>query len=91
MFNEKLKELRKNLSLTQSDMAKKLNITSVAYGDYERGKSEPDIETLKKIASILNVSVDYLIEYDKTATSIEDKLNEVIKIVEGILIEFKWK
>lgn len=61
MLNERLKELRKNSKLTQIEIAKKLNISQPAYGDWERGKFEPSPEKLKKLSEIFNVSTDYLL------------------------------
>ncbi len=61
MLSERLKELRKNYKITQTEMAKKLNISQPAYGDWERGKFEPSPEKLKKLSEIFNVSVDYLL------------------------------
>ncbi len=58
----RLRELRKELKLTQTDVANKLFITQHGYSNYENGKTEPNIETLIKLADIFNVSVDYLIE-----------------------------
>lgn len=62
MFNEILRETRKLKGLSQYEMADLLHISRTAYGDYERGRTEPDIKTLKLISSALNVSVDYLLE-----------------------------
>ena len=64
-FGERLRQLRKMKSMTQKEMAQLLNITYVAYGDYERDKSLPDIFSLKKIANILDVSCDYLLDNEK--------------------------
>lgn len=61
MFSERLKQLRKERGLLQQDMADKIGITKSAYGYYEQGKTTPDVLTAKKIASILDVSVDYLL------------------------------
>ncbi|GAA5361122.1 helix-turn-helix transcriptional regulator [Streptococcus uberis] len=61
MLNERLKELRKSFKLTQVEMAKKLNISQPAYGDWERGKFEPSPEKLKILANFFNVSTDYLL------------------------------
>ena len=57
----RLKELRLNKSLSQSEMAKKINLTQQTYSDYERGKTNPDIETLITIANILETTIDYLL------------------------------
>jgi len=46
---------------TQAQIAEKLNMTEANYSSYERGKSIPPSDKLNDIASILNVSVDYLL------------------------------
>ncbi len=61
MFAEILKESRKFKGLTQVEMAKMLNISTTSYGDYERGKNEPSLSTLKELSRILEVSIDYLL------------------------------
>lgn len=66
----RLHEIRTARKLTQKDMATQLNVSRSTYAHYELGSREPDIETLKKIASILCVSLDYLsgsTTYPKTA------------------------
>ncbi|MBP3041199.1 helix-turn-helix transcriptional regulator [Bacillaceae bacterium Marseille-Q3522] len=60
-FPERLRKLRDEQNFKQEDVAKKLNITTSAYGFYEQGRNEPSIDTLQKIASIFNVSIDYLL------------------------------
>ena len=45
-------------------MAKELNISQPSYIRYENGTSEPTLENLKKIADVLDVSVDYLLGRD---------------------------
>lgn len=61
MFAKRLKSLRKSKGLLQQDMADKIGVTKSAYGYYEQGKTTPDVITARKIADILNVSVDYLL------------------------------
>lgn len=58
---KRLKELRTERKLSQKEFAVRLNITQQTYSDYETGRTNPDIETLGKIADILNVSVDFLL------------------------------
>ncbi len=59
-----LRQLRKQKKITQTDMAKYLNMTTVGYGHYETGKAEPNIETLIKIADFYGVSVDYVVGHN---------------------------
>lgn len=61
MLGKRLQELRISKGLLQKDVAGKLKITTSAYGFYEQGKRMPDIETLKSLAKLFNVSVDYLL------------------------------
>ncbi|MCI9080597.1 MAG: helix-turn-helix transcriptional regulator [Lachnospiraceae bacterium] len=60
-FNQKLQETRKTANLTQKRLAQKLEISERAYQHYEAGTREPNIETLIKLSSILNVSLDDLL------------------------------
>lgn len=64
MFSERLQEARIDAGLKQSDIAKEIGLTTSAYGYYEQGKREPNLETLMKLCSILNVSSDYLLGID---------------------------
>ena len=57
-IGKKLKELRKNASLTQEELAKKLDISRVNYTRYEPNKVGPDFETLIKLADFYDVSLD---------------------------------
>lgn len=55
-----LKYYRKNKGLSQEDVAKKLGISTTAYGHYETGRRNPPIENLAKLADLYEVSVDVL-------------------------------
>lgn len=60
-FAERLKTLRKQVKLTQAQIAEKLNISQQAYASWERAAKKPTQENLVKIAQILDVSIDYLV------------------------------
>lgn len=57
-----LKQIRIKHNLTQSEVAKQIGLRDTAISNYESGKREPNIATLKKLASIFNCSVDDLIK-----------------------------
>jgi len=59
IFSDKLKELRINKNLKQSDMANILEISMQSYSTYENGR-EPNYTMVCKIAEFFNVSTDYL-------------------------------
>lgn len=56
----KIKEIRKNLNLSQIELAKKLNTSQNTISNYEAGNTQPSIEMLVNIANVLDVSLDYL-------------------------------
>ncbi len=60
MFGERLKALRKEQELMQDDLAKILGCTQRKVSYLERGVSEPDLQTLIKLADFFGVSIDYL-------------------------------
>lgn len=57
----RLEELRKKNGLSQEALAKKMNMTQQRISAYEKGKREPDIETLKQLAAFFGCSIDYLL------------------------------
>ena len=60
-FCERLRELRKQSSVTQKEIAQQLGIHVVTLQQYERGVREPNIETLLKMTILFIVSLDDLL------------------------------
>lgn len=60
----RLKELRTKHNLTQQQIADFLQITQFTYSNYEKEKTQPDIEILKNLADFYKVSLDYLLEHE---------------------------
>lgn len=56
-----IKAARVNVGLTQEEASKELGISRATLANYEAGKTVPDIEMGKKIASLYKTSVDCLI------------------------------
>lgn len=65
---KKLRELRKKAGYTQMELGKLVGVSKSTMSMYESGTHEPDIETIKRFADILGVSIDVLVERapDKT-------------------------
>lgn len=61
MFGKKLKELRLEKSINQSELGEIIGISPSTVGMYERDQRFPDKDTLGKIADYFDVSVDYLL------------------------------
>ncbi|RGF27451.1 helix-turn-helix domain-containing protein [Faecalibacillus intestinalis] len=56
-----LKTARDRLKLTQKEAANKIGISEDTLSNYERGKSYPDIPTLKRIEEVYEVTYNQLI------------------------------
>lgn len=56
----RLELLRKEKNLSQNALAKKINMTQQRISAYEKGKREPDIETLKQFAEFFQCTIDYI-------------------------------
>lgn len=61
-FGEKLKSARKKAGFTQDELSQELAVSRQAVTKWESDKGLPDIENLKHISKLLNVSIDYLID-----------------------------
>lgn len=61
LFNERLKALRKEKDLKQSELAEAINVTQRKISYWETGQLEPDLESLWKLSDYFNVSIDFLI------------------------------
>lgn len=79
-----LKEKRKKLGLTQDDIAKKLGVHNTTYGNWELGKTEPNLTDLVKLADILNATTDELLGRNLDLINLnylEDDQSLIIKAV----------
>lgn len=61
MFGRKLKELRLEKKINQSELGEIIGISPSTVGMYERDQRFPDKDILNKIADYFGVSVDYLL------------------------------
>ena len=60
-FAKNIRKFRKQKGYSQTELAKKLNYGYTAIANYEAGRNQPSIPDLMKIASIFDVSMDYLL------------------------------
>lgn len=59
-YNERIREIREDNSMTQQKIADLLNIGQRTYADYESGKTRIPIDSLLILAKFYNVSMDYI-------------------------------
>lgn len=59
-FSDRLKELRREMKMSQIELAKKVGFSVVSISKFETGTFEPRMFTLIIFAEFFNVSIDYL-------------------------------
>lgn len=64
MLGEKIKLYRENKNMTQSEIAYILGVKAATISKYEAGTLEPNIESLKRLAELFNLSIDELLKED---------------------------
>lgn len=74
-FGARLKQARTNKKLTQNDVADKLGIDFTTISKYENNRSEPDNQILREMASMYEVTLDWLISGQELAGRPADTLN----------------
>lgn len=65
-IGEIILQRRKELNMTQKELAEKLNVTDRTISRWECGVSLPDVEMLKTVAVVLNVDINFFYEDVKT-------------------------
>lgn len=75
-FGERLRRLRKDLDITQSQLAEVLGVVPSAIGKYERiPQSYPSVDALIKIADYFKVSIDYLLKGAEAIPTVSNNIN----------------
>lgn len=94
-FAQRLKQLRQEACLTQTELGKLLGISSSAVGMYEQGRRKPDGNMLAKISRHFHVSVDYLLgntaqeEAPAEVTELVEKMAQTLLECEGLMFQGK--
>ena len=70
-----IKEQRNIQNMTQKDLAEKLSVTDKAVSKWERDIALPDINTLPKLADILNITIEELIAAKPQKTNDHKKVD----------------
>lgn len=104
-IGEKITQLRKQQSLSQSELANKVGASRTIIGNYERNANMPSIDMLLKLAKVFNVSVDFLIgegqlsSYDKEVLKRIDDIENLDKetkdklffLIDNVIQNYKTK
>ncbi len=76
MLSDMIKNLRENARFSQSQLAKKLDVTRSSVNAWEMGLSTPTTHYIVELAKLFHVSTDYILGLDKTRTIILDGYTE---------------
>lgn len=68
--------LRKNANLTQRSLAEKIGVPKTNIGSYELGVTQPNLETLTKLADFFGCSIDYLLGHKTNGVVYVDGFTE---------------
>ena len=71
-YSIRIRELRKNKSLSQEQLADKLGVTKQAVSQMERGARKPSVTMLEALCDFFNVSTDYLLGKEDVTIRIVD-------------------
>ncbi len=90
MIYDKIKILRENKKMTQTDLANKLKITRASVNAWEMGISTPSTKYIIELAKIFGVSTDYLLGTEARKTINIDGLSDrEVKIISELIDHFK--
>ena len=93
---ERMKVLRKESGMTQTELARKISYTSQNINQIEKGKINPSVDVLKAYAEYFHVSIDFLLNgenfHSELKTSgIEEDLDVIQKTVTHIKDKLRSK
>jgi len=90
MIADRIKILREQQNKTQSDLARQLGISRSSVNAWEMGISTPSTQYIVELASIFNVSTDYLLGVNTTATiSVAGLSDKDIELLNTIVSHLK--
>ena len=89
-FGYRLRALRKKKRMTQTQVAKRLNISKASISGYENNVKTPSVDTLIQMSNLYGFSTDYLLGLDNRDMLDVDGLSERQKaLLEQILLEMR--
>ena len=84
----KIKELRIRNNLSQTELAQIIDVSQKSVSDYEKGKTQPDFETLIKLADYFHTTVDNLLDHEVPylldTSTLTDEQNELLEKIKQL-------
>ncbi len=92
MVAERIKYLREQKGLTQSDLARQLGITRSSVNAWEMGISVPSTQYIVELSNIFKVSTDYLLGVERSASiSVAGLTEKDVQYVQGLIAHLEEK
>lgn len=90
-YGKKLKYLRNKRGYSQKELTDRLNLNRSTYARYETSTTQPDFDTLKRLADFFEVSIDYLLGHDRPVDDMtDDEIDSEIKeIMQEVNVWYK--
>ncbi len=85
-LGERIAEKRKELGMTQAELAEKMLVTRQTVSRWEAGTALPDVERVAELAAVLGVSCDYLLMDDERQpqSDVQSKTPAVSRLLQGL-------
>lgn len=81
LIGNRIKQLRKNLKLTQSNLADKAGLSTNFIALLEKGKRSASVDTLFRISKVLKVELKELFDFPERKTKAHVAIDELVKLL----------
>ncbi|GHV40076.1 transcriptional regulator [Clostridia bacterium] len=89
-FGLRLRELREQKSLSQTQVATRLNLSNTTISGYESNTRFPSFDVLIQLALFYNISSDYLLGIENRATvNVDGLTSRQLDIINSLITEFR--
>ena len=85
-LQERLRQLRAANHMTQAEAAEQLHLTRQALSSYETGRTQPDLETLERLAEIYGVTLEALLCCEETKGETGRRMRRLLRGLEGLML-----
>lgn len=88
----RLRQLRIEKGLTLEEVGKEINVSNQTISNWEKGKTQPDIQSLIHLADLFHVTIDYLVEREddiQNLSALKFQISKLsLKELQDITVEY---